>query len=254
MNKTPDKTPAVSVITALYNSADFIGATIESVRAQSFSDWEMVLVDDCSTDRSVEIVAAYAAADPRIRLLRLTENGGPAVARNRAIEEARGRYIAFLDSDDRWRSEKLERQLAFMHKHGHAFTHTWYEKCAENGEGLGTVMRPPSELDYNELLKSNRIGCLTVVYDSEVLGKVFMPLIRKRQDYGLWLKIMRRGVTARCLAEDLAIYRVRAGSVSQNKLELIKYNWALYRRIEKLSFFRSTWYLLYVIIRKLRSG
>ena len=246
--------PTVTVITALYNSADFIGDTIESVQAQTFSDWEMLLVDDCSSDRSAEIVAAYAAADSRVRPIQLAENSGPAVARNRAIEEARGRYIAFLDSDDRWRPEKLQRQLAFMQEHDYPFTHTWYEKCAESGERLGLVMHPPAVLNYHELLKSNRIGCLTVIYDSAALGKVYMPLIRKRQDYGLWLKIMRSGVSARCLPENLALYRVRSGSVSQNKLDLVKYNWTLYRKIEHLSFFHSVWYLLYVIIRKLRHG
>lgn len=246
--------PTVTVITALYNSAGFIGETIESVQAQSFSDWEMILVDDCSTDRSVEIVGAYAAEDSRIRLVQLAQNSGPAVARNRAIEEAHGRYLAFLDSDDRWHPEKLTRQLAFMRETGRLFTHSWYEKCAESGESLGVVVRPPAELDYKELLKSNRIGCLTVIYDTEALGKVYMPLIRKRQDYGLWLKIMRGGTKAYCLPENLALYRVRTGSVSQNKLELVKYNWALYRRVEGLSFFRSLWYLLYVIIRKLRQG
>lgn len=243
--------PAVSVVTALYNCAAFIGQTIESVQAQSFGDWELVIVDDCSTDGSERIAAACAATDPRIVLISLERNSGAAVARNRAIEAARGRYIAFLDSDDRWHPRKLEKQLAFMQDRGYSFTHTWYEKHDEAGRPLGITVRPPASIDYRGLLKSNRIGCLTVVYDSEALGKVYMPLIRKRQDYGLWLKILKGGTAIHVLPESLAYYRVRAGSISENKLEMVRYNWTLYRQVEGFGLLRSAYYLGWNIFCKL---
>ncbi len=250
--KTPK--PVVSVVTALYNSASFIGETIESVLAQSFSDWEMIIVDDCSTDNSASIAAGYSEKDSRIVIISLKENGGAAISRNTAIEAAKGRYIAFLDSDDRWHHDKLEKQLAFMQKSNFAFTHTWFEKYDEEGNSLGVIVTPPESMNYKSLLKSNRIGCLTVIYDTEKLGKVFMPLIRKRQDYGLWLKILKSGTDIHVLPENLAFYSVRSGSISDNKLEMVKYNWMLYRKVEKFDIFRSTYYLSWNVFRKLRNG
>ena len=158
-----NQNPRVTVVTALYNAASFIGPTIESVLAQSFTDWEMIVVDDCSTDDSARVVAGYAARDPRIVLLGLEQNSGAAVARNRAIEAARGRYIAFLDSDDCWHPDKLRKQLDFMQHNSYALTHTWYERQDETGLSLGAVVRPPAVLDYHALLKSNFIACLTVI-------------------------------------------------------------------------------------------
>jgi glycosyltransferase involved in cell wall biosynthesis len=246
--------PAVSVITALYNAEAFIGATIESVLSQGFSDWEMIIVDDCSTDGSAAVVAGYAARDPRIVLVSLAENSGAAVARNRAIELARGRYLAFLDSDDRWHPDKLQKQLAFMQDNSYAFTHTWYERQDEAGRPLGGLVRPPAVLGYRDLLKTNFIACLTVIYDTDRLGKVFMPLIRKRQDYGLWLKILKMGEKARVLPENLAVYRVRPGSISGNKLEMVRFNWALYHGIEGFGLLRSAYYVCWNILYKLRSS
>lgn len=235
--------PLVSVVTPVYNSAGYIEKTVDSVLSQTFDDWEMILVDDASTDNSAEIAGAFVERDSRIQLIRLSERSGAAVARNAAIEAAGGRYIAFLDGDDLWMPRKLEKQIAFMRRNGYAFTCTNYEKIAENGESLGQVVKPPPVITYNDILKTCRIGCLTAVYDSQAVGKVTMPLIRKRQDYGLWLRILRQGVVAHCLNETLAKYRVRRDSVSANKFDLPRYHWTLYRHEERLSVWKSGYYV-----------
>jgi len=240
----------VSIVTPICNSEKYLAPTVESIISQSISDWELVLVDDCSTDNSGFIAQRYKDQDSRIRLIRLEQNYGAAVARNTAIEAAQGRYIAFLDSDDQWLPQKLEKQIIFMEKHNYAFTHSWYEKQDETGKPLGQKVCAPERLNYYDMLKSNQIGCLTACYDTDKLGKVFMPLIRKRQDYGLWLKILKKEPFVYCLPEFLALYRVRSSSVSSNKVEMLKYNWQLYRHIEKLSVLRSAYYLGWNIARK----
>ncbi len=243
--------PAVSVVVALHNAASFIADTLQSVIAQSFADWETIVVDDCSSDESPNIVRRIAESDKRIRLIGLPVNSGPAVARNTAIAAARGRYISFLDSDDLWQPAKLERQVAFMRDNDYALTCTYYEKMTASGERTGRIVAAPATLSYRDMLKSNRIGCLTAMYDSATLGKVYMPQIRKRQDYGLWLKIMRQGQIAHCLPEVLALYRMRPGSLSGNKLEMLAYNWRLYRRVERMPLLVSAYYLGWNIFRKL---
>lgn len=240
----------VTIITPLYNSEDFISETIESVLSQSYQNWEMIMVDDCSTDRGVEIVKKFQRKDDRIKLIELEKNSGAAVARNTAIKKANGRYISFLDSDDLWHPEKLESQIRFMQNNGYAFSYTNYQKMTKSGKLIDEIVKSPLELDYYKALHTNYIGCLTAIYDTKKLGKVYMPEIRKRQDYGLWLKILKQ-VNGHRLNENLAYYRVRNNSVSSNKLNLIKYNWKLYRDIENLSIFRSSYYILYSIILKL---
>lgn len=240
----------VSIITPLYNSEGFISQTIESVLNQTYKNWEMLIVDDSSKDNGVNIVKKYQKKCKKIKLIRLDNNSGAAVARNEGIKLAKGRYIAFLDSDDFWHPEKLEKQISFMKKNDHAFTYTNYQKMNESGDLVEEIIESPSELDYKEALHTNYIGCLTVIYDTKKLAKLYMPEIRKRQDYGLWLKILKE-VNGYGLNENLAYYRVRNNSVSSNKLNLIKYNWKLYRDIENLSIIKSSYYILYTIILKL---
>ena len=184
----------ISIVTPSYNSSKFISETIESAISQTYQSWEMIIVDDCSTDGSQEIIKEYCKNDSRIKLFALEDNSGAAVARNRAINEANGEYIAFLDSDDLWTHDKLEKQLAFMQKNNYAFTYTFYKKIDEKGMSLNKNVTPPISIDYNGLLKNNVIGCLTVMYSVDVLGKIYMPLIRKRQDYATWLKILKTGI------------------------------------------------------------
>src|SRR5690625_1015445 len=217
--------PLISVITPLYNAENFIERNIKSVQQQSFKNWEHIIVNDCSTDKGPEIVKKWAAQDKRIVFIENTENSGAGITRNKAIKAAKGRYIAFLDSDDQWYLEKLERQVAFMQKKKIDFSFSYYDQLDEFGNKIGVMNNIPEKVNYYSTLKNNKIGCLTVIYDAEKLGKVYMPLIRKRQDYALWLKILRKVDYAYCFPEALAAYTMRSDSVSSNKLSLIKYNW-----------------------------
>lgn len=235
------RTPVISVITPSYNSEKTLPHTLNSVLAQTFPEWELLVVDDCSPDNANTLIETYAARDSRIRLIKLDENGGAAVARNTAIEQARGRYIAFLDSDDRWFPTKLEKQLRFMQENDVAFSYTAYEKLDEQGD-LAGVVGVPERVSYKDLLKVCSIGCLTAMYDTESLGKVYMPLIRKRQDLGLWLRILKQIPYAYGMNEVLAQYQLRSGSISANKYNAAFYTWRLYREIEKLNFCRAGYF------------
>jgi len=244
----------VSIITPSYKSKQFIAQAIESVLNQTYTNWEMLIVDDVSPDNSNEIVEQYTNKDHRIKLIRLENNSGPAVARNRAIAEAQGRYIAFLDADDVWTPKKLEKQISFMIEKECTLSYTSYATMDEDGESLDRIIQAKKSLDYKELLKSNRIGCLSTIYDTTIIGKVYMPLIKKRQDYGLWLKILKKTDIAYGLNEVLGNYRIMKNSVSSNKIDLLKYNYALFREHEKFSILKSLYYLgwnIYIKVMKL---
>jgi len=240
--------PSVSVVMPAFNSVKYIKLAIESVQAQAIDNWELLVSDDGSSDATPAIVSQYAQEDSRIRLLSAGANRGAARARNSAIEVARGRYIAFLDSDDLWKPQKLERQLAFMQSGDVAFSFSSYDRVDEQGNYINThVVGLPQT--YDSLLKSCVIGCLTAMYDSEKLGKVYMPELRKCEDFGLWLRLLKRVDAAYPLAESLALYRVHANSVSANKLSAARYTWALYHDVEKLGFARSAWYFAHYAAR-----
>jgi len=249
------KGPYVSVIMAAYNSERYIGHSIRSVQQQSFENWELIVSDDCSTDGTPSTVEILRKADKRIRLLTSEDNHGPAVARNRAIEGASGRHIAFLDSDDIWFSEKLERQIDFARSKDAKFTCGLCNLVRDQADGTGyedlrTTLHSPERLTYRRMLLNNYVQSPTAMYDSEAIGKQYMPLIRKRQDYALWLQILRLGHTCWCIQEPLALYRVgRKGSVSNSKVDAVRYNWRLYREIEGLSLPVSFWALANCIIR-----
>lgn len=238
----------VSIITPLYNSSEFLKETVESVLKQNYQNWEMIIVDDCSTDNSLQIAQQYAAQDKRIQAHRLPENSGAAVARNKAIELASGRFIAFLDADDIWLPNKLEKQIAFMLRSNVSFSYSAYEKINEQGETCGLV-GVPAKVSYKELLKTCYIGCLTAVYDTQFFGKVFMPLIRKRQDFGLWLKLLKKVDYAFAITEPLAKYRLRRDSISANKANAATYTWRLYREVEKLSLLQSFYFFSHYAVR-----
>lgn len=240
--------PLVSIITPSYNASLYIDKTIESILSQSYKNWELLIIDDCSIDNSIDIVNNYTLKDSRIKLIQLNQNSGAAVARNRGIEEANGRFIAFLDSDDSWHPEKLSKQVKFMLENNYAFAYTAYHKVNEYGEYLSKV-NIPLKTQYNDLLKTCVIGCLTAMYDSHKLGKVYFPLIRKRQDFALWLKILKLTPYAYGLNEDLANYTVRSDSISANKLKAAQYNWYLYRNIEKLNILKSMYYFSHYMIK-----
>lgn len=240
MNKY-QKSPLVSVITPTYNSEAYIQQTIESVKNQKYQNWEMIIVDDCSKDNTVEIVKNEAEKDERIRLIQLQKNSGAAVARNTAIRNAKGKYIAFLDSDDLWYPEKLEKQVTFMQEKDIAFSFTSYRIINEDGTETDKIIQVPKEIDYKGLLKNTIIGCLTVMLDVSKLGLVQMPNIRTRQDTALWLAILKKGYKAYGIQEPLAKYRKVKGSISSNKLKMAKQNWRMYRDIENLNVIYASW-------------
>lgn len=231
----------VSIITPTYNSGNYLTETIESVLKQTCIDWELLIVDDCSVDNSKEIAKRYSLDDCRIKTIQLKQNSGAAIARNRAIEIARGRFIAFLDSDDMWLPHKLETQIKFMQENDVALCYSAYEKLYEDGSSAGTI-NVPDKVSYKDLLKVCSIGCLTAIYDNEKVGKVYMPLIRKRQDLGLWLRILKQVPYAYGINEVLAQYQLRDDSISANKKVAAQYTWRLYRDIEKLSYLQSIYY------------
>lgn len=241
-------THCVTVITPLYNCDYFLDKTIQSVISQTYQHWEMIIVDDCSQDDSLLIAHRYARKDERIRVIQLEENSGAAVARNTAIEAATGRFIAFLDSDDLWMPEKLEQQVGFMVKNNVAFSYTAYEKIDEAGVVFG-LMGVPEKINYNQLLKTCVIGCLTAIYDVENLGKIYMPTNTKREDFATWLNILKQANYAQGLTQPLAKYRVYANQTSGKKVGMAKENWHLYRNIEKLSFLASCYYFSHYAIR-----
>ncbi|EIM73270.1 glycosyltransferase [Nitritalea halalkaliphila LW7] len=247
------KTALVSIITPCYQAARYLPGLLASVQAQQYPHWELWLVDDGSSDGTAAAIAEAAAADSRIHALFLPENQGAAAARNAGISAARGRYIAFLDVDDRWMPEKLQRQLDFMQRENIAFSYTYYKVVEENGRAAGVVDQLPAKLSYEQLLTRNFVGCLTAMYDSAQLGKVLMPALRKRQDYGLWLHLLKKTPYAYLLPEVLATYTRRESSLSSNKLGLIRYNWQLFRQVEGLSLLSACYYLSCNITAKLFS-
>ena len=235
---------SVTIIMPSYCSEKFIVESIESVLAQTYIDWELIIVDDCSPDSSNHIIMKYVDSDHRIKLIKLEKNSGPAIARNMAIETANGRYIAFLDSDDVWLPNKLEKQIKFMQDNDLAFTYSSYKLVGEDNENLGLFITK-DKISYFDMLKTCSVGCLTAIYDTEKIGKQYMPLILKRQDYGLWLKILKLIGETRGILEPLAIYRIRKNSVSSHKAKAAKYQRKIYREIEKLSFLKSLYYFAF---------
>lgn len=237
-----ENNPLVSVITPAYNAERFIRGTIESVQAQTYTNWEMLIVDDCSTDYTVEIVKEYIEKDSRIHLIELEQNSGSAIARNTAMDYAKGKYLAFLDSDDLWLPEKLSRQVTFMQENAIAFSFTKYVRMKEDGTVTTSVTEAPSTVEYEQLMKHCVIGCLTVMLDRERIGDARMVNIRTRQDYAFWLSLTRKGIIAYGLPEVLAKYRLVENSISSNKLKAAKKNWYVYHHIEQQPLYKSLWY------------
>ncbi len=235
----------VSVITPTYNCGRFIAETIEAVQAQTYTHWEMIIVDDCSTDDTKAVVDGYMAKDSRIRYHCLETNSGAAVARTTAMELAQGEYMAFCDSDDLWLPEKLQKQLDFMQEKGYAFTCTAYEQIDEAGKSLDRVIKTVEKTDYNRLLLDCPVGNSTVMYNVGVMGKFQVPNIRKRNDDALWLQMLKKEKYIWGMPDVLMRYRIRSNSISSNKLKVIKYHWILYRDIEHLSVVRSACHIFW---------
>lgn len=235
----------VSVITPTYNCAEFIARTIDSVQSQTYQNWEMIIVDDCSTDNTSEIVKNYVNHDERIKYYVLDVNSGAAVARTTAMKLATGAYMAFLDSDDIWMPNKLELQIQWMSENDYAFSCTAYEQIDENDKTLGKTIKSIKKTDYNRLLLDCPVGNSTVIYSVEKMGKFEVPDIRKRNDDALWLQMLKREKYIWGLPDVLTKYRIRKNSISRNKFNVLKYHWILYRKIEHLSVIRSIFHILY---------
>lgn len=245
----------VSIIMPSYNTASYIGRSIQSVLDQTYPNWELIIVDDCSTDNTLEVIRSYQ--DDRIRLFQNPENSGAAVSRNKALREARGRYIAFLDSDDLWMPQKLARQLRFMSQNGYSFSYTCYEEIGDDGRKTGITVTGPEKISKTGMFNYCWPGCLTVMYDRKAIGLIQIETIRKNNDYAMWLKICRK---ADCylLNEILGQYRRgRTGSVSTHGiLTMIRWHYRLFRDAEHQgvieSLFNTGRNMLFGLYKKLR--
>lgn len=239
----------VSIITPSYNSAKFIAETIQSVQNQTYPNWEMIIVDDGSSDETENVVLSIIQNDKRIQFHKLSQNSGPAVARNTGIEKASGDYMTFIDADDIWFPTFIENNIKTIQETGIPFVFSSYKRANEQLEFVYSDFIVPNKVSYTDILKSNSISCLTAFLDIKKLGKKYMPLIRKRQDMGLWLNYLKVIPFAHGIQETQAIYRIRENSLSRKKSDLIKYQWQFYREVEKLNVFQSIYYMLHWMYR-----
>lgn len=236
----------VSIVMPNYNGAKYVKETIDSVLAQTYTNWEILFVDDCSKDDSVEIARSYG--DPRIRILQNETNGGAATSRNYALREAKGRWIAFLDSDDLWEKDKLEKQIAFMKDNGYAFSYTDYREIDESGAPLQKLVTGPKKVTKRKMFNYGWLGCLTVMFDRDTVGLIQIPdTILKRNDYALWLKACKKA-TCYLYPEVLASYRRRKNSISRaSKITLTKYYYKVYRESENMNAVRALYHTALVL-------
>ena len=238
----------ISIVMPAYNAAQYIEQSIESVLKQSYTNWELIIVDDCSIDDTYKIVEKLCLNEKRIKLFRMNENSGVAMARNFAISMSRGKYIAFLDSDDLWLPDKLEKQLNLMREKKAVISYTAYRQFSM--EKVGNLVSVPEQVTYKQLLKGNVIGCLTVMLDKERLGNLQMKKAR-HEDYILWLDILKQGNTAYGLQEDLARYRKSETSLTSNKKRSALWTWQVYRQHQELSFLASIYYFIFYVCKGL---
>ena len=237
--------PSVSIITPMYNSEEFLSESIQSVLNQTYKNWELILIDDNSTDNTLKIAEAFSKRYPNIKLFKNKINLGTAFSRNTGIENSKGNFIAFLDADDLWKPEKLEKQLGFIKRNNCDVCFSSYELINERGDRLYKLVKALPVLSYNKLLKSNYIGNLTGMYNANKLNKIKTINLRKRQDWLLWLEAIKlSGKPAKGIEESLAFYRVRKDAISAKKVNLLKYNYWVYRKGLKFSIFKSICYLI----------
>ncbi len=245
----------ISVVMPMYNSVAFVGKAIESVIAQTYPHWELLVVDDGSTDSSCDVVRAYAVRDSRVQLL-INDNpvGMPYAPRNYGIQHAKGDYIAFLDSDDMWLREKLSQQLAVFHRDQRtAVVYSDYEKIDEKGRRSARIVTAPRKTNYQQMLYGNVIGNLTGIYDVRKVGKNYFTNVH-HEDYAFWLSILKSGYIARNTSTVAALYRVRKQSVSANKLRILSWQWHIYRRVEHIGVLRSAYYYMFYAVSALRKS
>ncbi len=242
----------VSIVTPVYNAEKFISETIDSIQKQTYKDWELILVDDCSSDSSYDIISEYMKNDKRIRYIKLEKNSGAAVSRNTGIKNAKGRFIAFVDSDDIWLPKKLEKQVNYMLDKKLGFSFTSYRYMKEDGTKTNKIAKAPKKINYNGLLKNTIIGCSTVVLDRKIIGDFLMPLVKKGQDTATWLMILRSQEYAYGIEEVLVDYRLVGNSLSSNKIKALKRTWNTYRNVEKLNIFKCTYVFCFYVFNAIK--
>ncbi len=231
-----------------YNASKYLADSIESILNQTYTNLELLITDDCSSDDTRNILTNYAERDSRVKVEYLKSNSGPGIARNKGIERAKGRYIAFCDCDDRWMLDKLERQIAHMTRKDCALCSSSYLICNENDKVTG-INISPKHLTLSDMKRDNKIGCLTAIYDIQRLGhKYYMPAIRKRQDWALFLNILKDCQICFCITEPLAYYRQRNESVSSKKFSLVKYNVNVYQTVFGYTKLKACLYFLFIFL------
>lgn len=245
-----EKEPLVSIVTPLYNSEKFIKETIESVLSQTYTNWEMLIVNDCSKDNGASIVEKYSKKDKRIKLFNNKKNMGVSFTRNKAINLSQGKYIAFLDSDDLWHKEKLKKQIKMMEEKNISLSYTAYTKMNEDGSLRGKI-EVPEKVNYKKLLKGNIMGCLTVIARKDILKDSYFRQT-KQEDYILWLELLKKVEFSYGIQESLAFYRVLENSRSSNKIDLVNFNWRIYREVEKLSLVESIYYFVIYLVKGIK--
>ena len=231
--------PLVSVIMPCYNMEKFIAYTIESVQQQTYPHWELLIVDDTSTDRTAEIVKSHQNQDDRIHFIVKPKHSGIADTRNQCLKMAKGRFLAFLDADDVWHPEKLEQQLQFMTERKIGFSYSSYDCVDEQGNPLEKMVKSAGNLDHDAYMHNTIIGCSTVMIDTTIIGDVFVPNFRTSEDTATWLNILKKGFLAYAIEQPLTSYRIRQHSASSNKLKASSDLWRVYRQQEKLSLFKA---------------
>lgn len=233
--------PLVSIIMPCYNAERYIAQSIESVLAQTYTNWELLITDDCSSDNSVSIIKSFCEKDTRINLFVSAEHHGPGDTRNLSLNRANGRFIAFLDNDDIWDPVKLEKQLALMINNGYGFTYTSYELMNESGVPTNKIIRTAEILSVKQYLRNTIIGCSTVILNRDIIGDFQMFKNDTSDDMTLWLSLMHKGFKAYPLPEVLTKYRVRSNSASSNKFNAAKDVWRVYRECENLNLIQSSY-------------
>ncbi|HNX15296.1 MAG TPA: glycosyltransferase family 2 protein [Oscillospiraceae bacterium] len=234
--------PKVSIITPAFNARKYLHETIQSVEQQTFTDWEMIIVDDCSKDETFNIACSFAKKDNRIKVIQNQKNSGVAATRNAALDVATGDYVAFLDSDDKWMPDKIEKQLSFMEKNGYALTYTMYQVFNSDTGKLGKIIKIPKKMTHDAIFSNTIIACLTVMVNRKMVGKFYMPLINHTEDQCTWQNILGRGYVAFGLKENLALYREGNESLTKSKIHAIKKQWKTYREYHRLSVIKSSFY------------
>lgn len=244
----------VSIIMPSFNNGKYLNDSINGVINQTYQNWELLIIDDCSIDESVSIIKKYVKLDERIKLYKNKENSGVALTRNKGIEESKGRYICFLDADDIWDMNKIKKQVDFMSRTSCSFCYTAYEFANNDGIPNGKIVNVPTKINYKQALKNTTIFTSTVMFDMNYLKKsdIYMPNIRRGQDTATWWQVLKRIEYAYGINEVLSYYRRSAHTLSSNKLTALKRTWVLYRNVEEFGLITSSYYFCWYLINAIK--